>query len=120
MFPYCSSLSLPVLLIVSVIVLDVWVAHAAPDNELSPEFSLIPYNSIFLEAEDTALGDSVAVDAKHDSYTGTGYADFKKDGSIEWTVNLPEPGLYLLEFRYVLGSGSDKPERPLDISTVQS
>ncbi|MGA1869548.1 MAG: PilC/PilY family type IV pilus protein [bacterium] len=51
---------------------------------------------------------------KHKGYTGSGYADFKKDDGlyIEWKVTVPANGNYKVIFRYALKAYG----RPMDIS----
>jgi hypothetical protein len=60
-----------------------------------------------LEAEKAFL-DGPVLDARHRGFSGTGYADFRKDvgDSISWTVNVALAGQYELGFRYALGNSS--------------
>jgi hypothetical protein len=48
------------------------------------------------------------VQARHRGYSGTGYADYRKNAgdSLTWTVNVTLAGQYELGLRYALGSGS--------------
>ncbi len=62
------------------------------------------------EAEDAILN-GVIVDTKHSGYTGNGFADFnpnKPGGTIEWKVNVPTDGSYILSFRYANGGNDNR------------
>jgi hypothetical protein len=60
-----------------------------------------------LEAENASL-DGPEVAARHRGFSGTGYADYRKNAgdSLTWTVNVTLAGQYELGLRYALGSGS--------------
>jgi uncharacterized delta-60 repeat protein len=62
------------------------------------------------EAEDAKLVGAV-VRRGHPGYTGSGFADFTNDSgdSIEWTVSLPDAGVYELDFRYANGGSTNRP-----------
>ncbi|MBB3111700.1 PelA/Pel-15E family pectate lyase [Paenibacillus phyllosphaerae] len=71
---------------------------------------------ILLEAEQADQQQGVIVDTKHAGYTGEGFTDFNPNvpgGYLEWTFDMPEAGVYTLEFRYAHG-GADK--RPAQIT----
>jgi len=65
------------------------------------------------QAEDAALsGYSKSSDGRW--WYGTGFVDFKGvEGYIEWTMNVPDDGIYHLSFRY---AGDDKSDRPMRLS----
>ena len=69
----------------------------------------IPEVSV-LEAEDATLS-GPTVETVNAGFTGTGYADFGATPGqfIEWNVNVPQAGLYTLDFRYANGSAADRP-----------
>lgn len=63
------------------------------------------------EAEDAVLS-GAEVDNKHVGFTGTGFVDYKPNapgGYIEWTVEVPADGEYILEIRYSNGSSANRP-----------
>ena len=63
-----------------------------------------------LEAERATLQGKVEVSKERRGFTGKGYVDYLKEGAIVWTVNIPAPALYQLEFRYsVAGVNSNRP-----------
>jgi beta-galactosidase len=65
------------------------------------------------QAEDAALSGCFTSSDGRWCY-GTGFADFNSgEGSIEWTVNVPDDGIYHLSFRY---AGDDTSERPMRLS----
>lgn len=66
-----------------------------------------------LEAEQAALIGKVQIARDHPGFTGGGFADYTGEGTIKWTLDIAEPALYQLEFRYALAKG--RGERPLDI-----
>jgi hypothetical protein len=39
-------------------------------------------------------------------FTGTGYVNLNANGVITWTYTAPKAGIYLIEFRYAINSGS--------------
>src|SRR4051794_25010136 len=63
------------------------------------------------EAENVIRGGGVVVSTLHASYTGSGFADYQGNGTgyVEWTVNVPSAGTYLLAFRYGNGGTTDRP-----------
>ena len=63
-----------------------------------------------LEAEDATLSGPV-VATQHAGFTGTGYVDFGAAAGqfVEWNVNVPQAGLFTLNFRYVNGSAGNRP-----------
>jgi hypothetical protein len=63
-----------------------------------------------LEAEQAVLHGQIKVRRRHPGFTGTGYARFVGEGTITWTVDVPAPALYQLEFRYAV-----RGTRPLNI-----
>ncbi|HEY8937011.1 MAG TPA: chitobiase/beta-hexosaminidase C-terminal domain-containing protein, partial [Cyclobacteriaceae bacterium] len=72
-----------------------------------------PFSTI-LEAENaTRVG--VLVKYAYAGFTGTGYGDYIVDTGeyIEWIVNAPYTGSFILDFRYANGTTKD---RPLDIA----
>jgi uncharacterized delta-60 repeat protein len=64
------------------------------------------------EAEAAAVSGAV-VSRAHGGYTGTGYVDFQhaRGDFIDWTVDAPAEGYYLLQFDYGNGSGSPRAMR---------
>jgi hypothetical protein len=72
-----------------------------------------------LEAEQAVLQGEVEVESSHRNFTGTGYAVYVSEGTIDWTVNIAAPALYQLEFRYSVAVGADS-NRPLNIFKNQS
>jgi len=64
------------------------------------------------EAELATLGGAVFVARSGGGFTGTGFADFRGEGYIQWTVSTPAAGSYELLFRYALG----RSDRALAIS----
>ena len=82
-----------------------FIAQTAPPPPVPP--------SEFYEAEDAVLGGGATVTAVHPGFTGTGFVSYNAPSGqfIEWTVNVPEAGLYQLEYRYALAAGN----RPLRI-----
>ena len=66
------------------------------------------------QAESATLS-GVVVATENAGYTGSGYADYQNNTGdyIQWTVQAPAAGTYVLEFRYANGGGA---ERPLDIT----
>lgn len=63
------------------------------------------------EAENAARGGGVVISTQHAGYTGTGFADYPGNGTgyVEWTINVPSTGSYLLAFRYANGGTGDRP-----------
>ena len=72
-----------------------------------------------LQAEQAVLQGEVEADNAHRGFTGSGYAAYSGEGTITWSVNIPAPALYQLEFRYSVAVGADS-NRPLNISKSQS
>lgn len=69
--------------------------------------------SAVYEAE-SGISSMTIVDIKHSGFTGDGFIDFKPNqpgGTIEWTVDVPEAGIYTLQFRYAHAEGN----RPLEV-----
>jgi hypothetical protein len=64
------------------------------------------------EAELATLGGAVFVARSGGGFTGTGFADFRGEGYIQWTVSAPAAASYELLFRYALG----RSDRALAIS----
>jgi PelA/Pel-15E family pectate lyase len=63
------------------------------------------------EAEEGVLQAAI-VDSQHAGYTGTGFVDYKPNtpgGTIEWKVQIPAAGEYVLEFRYANGGTENRP-----------
>mmetsp|Transcript_10092 Transcript_10092/g.24089 ORF Transcript_10092/g.24089 Transcript_10092/m.24089 type:complete len:1078 (+) Transcript_10092:217-3450(+) len=67
-------------------------------------------NNQIYEAED-ARYNYVKILSRHDGYQGDGYADFSGKGAyVEWTVEVPVSGTYMISTRYASGNS-----RPLDV-----
>lgn len=70
-------------------------------------------NSSLYEAEQAEFDANwVKVDNKHIGFTGTGFIDFAPNqpgGVVNFTVNVPEDGEYVLDLRYAHGSDDDRP-----------
>lgn len=67
------------------------------------------------EAED-GEGEGFIIDNKHNGFTGEGFIDFNPNvpgGYVEWIVNMPVAGEFILDFRYAHAGGS---ERPAEVS----
>ena len=81
---------------------------------ISPAVEVPPGEDGIFEAENAALS-GVTVMSVHAGFTGTGFVSFPLTAtsgqSIEWTVSVPDAGLYTLEYRYALATGN----RPLQI-----
>jgi len=62
------------------------------------------------EAENAAYYGAI-FSKQNRGYTGTGYIDYQHNSNdyIQWTVNVPTSGPYLLGFRYANGSWHDRP-----------
>lgn len=63
-----------------------------------------------LEAEKAILNGAVVAN-NQPGYTGTGFADYvhATGDYIEWTVNAPAAGSFLLQFRYANGGSTNRP-----------
>ena len=73
-----------------------------------------PAPQTIYQAESATLSGVIA-SSENAGYTGSGYADYQNSSGdyIQWTVQAPSAGTYMLEFRYANGGGAD---RPLDIT----
>jgi uncharacterized protein YegP (UPF0339 family) len=63
-----------------------------------------------LQAE-TAILSGPTVARNHAGFTGSGFADYQRASGdyVQFTVDAPSAGRYLLQFRYANGSASDRP-----------
>jgi hypothetical protein len=70
------------------------------------------------EAEKAVLKGAVAA-SNQPGYTGTGFAHYVNASGdyIEWTVNTPAAGLFLLKFRYANGGTTNRPLK-LQVNTT--
>ncbi len=68
-----------------------------------------PVNNTY-EAENAALSGAVVANNRN-GYSGTGFADYVNASGdyIEWTIDVPSAGNYVLEFRYANGGDTDRP-----------
>jgi PelA/Pel-15E family pectate lyase len=72
------------------------------------------------EAEEAELQAAI-IDNKHPGYTGTGFVDYVPNapgGWIEWTVEVPVDGEYVLDFRYAHG-GTDLRPKEIKVNGVE-
>jgi len=64
------------------------------------------------EAEDASTLSAAIIATEHVGYTGTGFVDYKPNqpgGYIEWIVDVPIAGDYVLEFNYASGASENRP-----------
>ncbi|CAM3431532.1 pectate lyase [Marinicrinis lubricantis] len=67
--------------------------------------------AVIYEAEE-AGGEGFIIDNKHPGYTGGGFIDYNPNapgGYVEWKVNVPAEGQYVLGFRYSHGKDDNRP-----------
>jgi uncharacterized delta-60 repeat protein len=50
--------------------------------------------------------EGMAVKTNHPGYTGSGFVDYRHGGFVEFEIDAPAAGQYLLDFRYANGSAS--------------
>jgi hypothetical protein len=78
----------------------------------SAKFDNVAVNQAITEYQaENAVFVGASVGGSNANYTGTGYVDYNSNsvGYIQWTINAPMAGSYILEFRYANGSGKDRP-----------
>jgi hypothetical protein len=97
---------------------DTYSIHGDKDNneETRVDFiQFIPITGVY-QAEDATFSPLFNVATHNAGFTGAGYVDAFRDGSIEWTVNASSgAGDYSLDFRYAFGADDPETKRPLDI-----
>ena len=97
---------------------DTYSIHGDKDNneETRVDFiQFIPVAGIY-QAEDATFSPLFNVATHNPGFTGAGYVDAFRDGSIEWMVDASGgAGDYSLDFRYAFGSDDPNTKRPLDI-----
>jgi uncharacterized delta-60 repeat protein len=69
-----------------------------------------PLPTVTLQAE-SAFRQGPGFSSTHAGYTGSGYVDFRgdRDDFVEFRVEVPTAGRYILDFRYANGSRSNRP-----------
>src|SRR5437763_12904061 len=67
--------------------------------------------AVTCEAESVVRGGGVVISSAHAGYTGSGFADYPGTGAgyVEWSINVPAAGTYLLSFRYANAGTDDRP-----------